>query len=39
MDVASLRPSFALATSPLKPFGSDVDRAGDVDVAEVAMCK
>ena len=39
MDGPSLRPSLALATSPLKPFGSDVDGAGDIDidVAEVSM--
>lgn len=34
VDGPSLRPSFALATSPLKPFGSDVEGAGDLDVAE-----
>ena len=37
VDGASLRPSFALATSPLKPFGSVVDGAGDTDVAEVSI--
>ena len=36
VDWASLRPSLALATSPLKPFGSDVDGAGDTD-AVVSM--
>ena len=39
VDGASLRPSLALATSPLKPFGSDVDGAGDIDLAEVAINK
>ena len=37
MDGASLRPILALATSPLKPFSSDVDGAGDVDLAEVSI--
>ena len=37
MDGASLRPSLALATSPLKPLGSDVDGAGDVDLVEVSI--
>ena len=37
MDGASLRPSLALATRPLKPFGSDVDGAGETDLAEVAI--
>lgn len=37
MDGASLRPSLALATSPLKPLGSDTDGAGDMDVAELSI--
>lgn len=37
VDGASLRPSLALATSPLNPFGSFVDGAGDIDVAEVSI--
>ena len=37
VDGPSLRPSLALATRPLKPFGSDVDGAGDTDLAEVAI--
>lgn len=37
VDCASLRPSLALATNPLKPFGSDVDGAGDTDLAEFSI--
>ena len=37
VDGASFRPSLALATSPLKPLGSDVDGAGDLDLAEVSI--
>ena len=37
VDGASLRPSLALATSPLKPLGSDVDGPGDVDLAAVSI--